>query len=127
MPRNDATLPAVTTLEVPPHELGSEVSHESVAAVSNESNNAAISLSKDGESSLSSNLVLHAMDLVGSPEVPLQSTLDPSPEVPVFSNQLVHRKPRIHVVRGCTERVAPSMWRQHMTLHAHGFLPRCCP
>ena len=73
------------------HELGSEVSHESVAAVSNESNNTAVSLSKDGESSLSSDLVHHATDLLGSPEVPSQSTLDPSPEVPVFSDQLVHR------------------------------------
>ena len=107
------------------HELGSEVSHESVAEVSNESNNTAVSLSKDGESSLSSNLVHHATDLLGSPEVPSQSTLDPSPEVPVFSNLLVHRKPCL--VRGCTERIAPSMWRQHMTLHAQGFFPGAVP
>ena len=100
LPRNDATLPAVL-LEVPPHELGSEVSHESVAAVSNESNNAAVSLSNDGKSSLSSDLVLHV------------------------SNQLVHRKPCL--VRGCTERIAPSMWRQHMTLHAQGFFPGAVP
>ena len=124
LPRNDATLPAVTTLIVPPNELGSEVSHESVAEVSNESNvyNTAVSLSKDGESSLSSDLVHHATDLLGSPEVPSQSTLDPSPEVPVFSNQLVHRKPCL--VR---ERIAPSMWRQHMTLHAQGFFPGAVP
>ena len=122
LPRNDATLPAVTTLIVPPNELGSEVSHESVAEVSNESNNTAVSLSKDGESSLSSDLVHHATDLLGSPEVPSQSTLDPSPEVPVFSNQLVHRKPCLG-----RERIAPSMWRQHMTLHAQGFFPGAVP
>ena len=52
LPRNDATLPAVTTLEVPPHELGSEVSHESVAAVSNESNNTAVPFKRRREQSL---------------------------------------------------------------------------
>ena len=126
LPRIDATLPAVlvTTLEVPPHELGSEVSHESVAAVSNESNNAAVSLSNDGESSLSSDLVLHATDLVGGAEVPSQSTLDPSPEVPVFSSQLVHKtvlSSRLHRAY-CTFYVASAY-----DLACPGFLPRCCP
>ena len=84
-----------------------------------------LSLSKDGESSLSSDLVHHATDLLGSPEVPSPSTLDPSPEVPVFSNQLVHRKPCL--VRGlhrayCTFYVASAY-----DLTCPGFLPRCCP
>ena len=102
-----------------------EVSHESVAAVSNESNNTAVSASKDGESSLSSNPVLPEPDLVGSPNAPSQSTLDPPLEVPVLSNQLVHRKPCL--VRDCKESVAPSMWRQHMTLHVQGFFSGSVP
>ena len=96
-----------------------------MAAVSNESNNTAVSASKDGKSSLSSIPVLPETDFVGSPNAPSQSTPDPPLEVPVLSNHLVHRKPCL--VRGCKERIAPSMWRQHMTLHAQGFFSGSVP
>ena len=106
---DDATLLDVLTPEVSSHELSVEDPREFefAAAVINECNNAAVSACSS---------VLLATDPTSHQRSPV--SLSEGLQVNNTSVGIVCRK---HcAVHGCHELIAPTMWRQHMSLHAKG-------
>ena len=103
---DDATLPDVLTPEVSSHELSAEDPREFefAAAVINECNNAASS-------------VLLATD----PTSHQRSPVSQSEGLQVNNTSVGSMGSRKQcAVHGCPELIAPTMWRQHMSLHAKG-------
>ena len=114
---DDATLPDVLTPEVSSHELSEEDPREVefAAAVINECNNAAVSACSS---------VLLATD----PTSHQRSPVSQSEGLQVNNTSVGSMGSRKQcAVHGCPELIAPTMWRQHMSLHAKGLLPGSVP